>query len=86
MPVRSHVGHVYSLFRGLWASERADLAGLGGLERECETVLGIAVVRGNGTGSGPKFREEISDGGAPNETLDRERRRAPCLRGGPAQR
>ena len=27
-----------------------------------------------GTGNGSKFREEISDGGAPNETLDRERR------------
>jgi hypothetical protein len=39
-----------------------------------------------GTGNGSKFREEISDGGAPNETLDRDRRVAPWLRGGAAQR
>ena len=37
-----------------------------------------------GTGSDPKLCEEISDGGAPNEILGRERRVAPWLRGGPA--
>jgi hypothetical protein len=52
-----------------------------------ESPLGLRVRSATwGTGSGSKFREEISDGGAPNETLDRERRGAPWLRGGPAQR
>lgn len=39
-----------------------------------------------GTGRNQKFGEEISDGGAPSESFDRGRRRAPWLRGGPAQR
>ena len=52
-----------------------------------ESPLGLRVRSATwGTGSDPEFREEISDGGAPNETLDRERRIAPWLRGGPAQR
>ncbi len=52
-----------------------------------ESPLGLRVRSATwGTGSGSKFREEISDGGAPNETLDRERRMAPWLRGGSAQR
>jgi len=52
-----------------------------------ESPLGLRVRSATwGTGSDPKFREEISDEGAPNETLDRERRMAPWLRGGPAQR
>jgi len=52
-----------------------------------ESALGLRVRSATwGTGSGSKFREEISDGGAPSETLDRGRRVAPWLRGGPAQR
>jgi hypothetical protein len=52
-----------------------------------ESPLGLRVRSATwGTGSDPKFREEISDGGTPNATLDRERRGAPWLRGGPAQR
>jgi hypothetical protein len=52
-----------------------------------ESPLGLKVRSATwGTGSGSTFREEISDGGAPNETLDRERRVAPWLHGGPAQR
>jgi hypothetical protein len=52
-----------------------------------EPPLGLRVRSATwGTGSDSKFREEIGDAGAPNETLDRERRVAPWLRGGPAQR
>jgi hypothetical protein len=52
-----------------------------------EAALGLRVRRAAwGSGSDSKFREEISDGGAPSETLNRERRVAPWLRGGPAQR
>lgn len=36
--------------------------------------------------SGSKIRKDISDDGAPNEVLDLERREAPWLHGGPAQR
>ena len=56
---------------------RSDNGVTAGFERpECN--LGI--------GSDSKSREEISDGGARKETSDRERRGAPWLRGGPAQR
>jgi hypothetical protein len=52
-----------------------------------ESPLGLRVRSATwGTGSGSTFREEISDAGAPSETLDRERRVAPWLRGGSAQR
>ena len=66
-------------------------------DRICLSDLGVVLLHGVtaglrvrsatwGTGGGSKFPEEISDGGAPNETLDRERRMAPWLRAGPAQR
>lgn len=63
--------------------------------RPCALVFGVVLIRGLllgmrgrsatwGTGNGPKVCEEIS--GAPSEVLDWGRRKAPWLRGGPAQR
>lgn len=62
----------------------------------CLSVSGLVLIGGPllgmrgqsatwGTGNDPKVREETSDGGAPNEVLDRDRRKAPWLHARPAQ-
>ena len=52
-----------------------------------ESVLGKSLRNATwGTGDGQEFLEEISDGGAPREIPDRDRRLTPWLHAGAAQR
>lgn len=52
-----------------------------------ESVLGQRLRSATwGTGGGREFPEEISDGGAPREIPDQDRRLAPGLCAGAAQR